>query len=37
MVQGVSSNMNLIGQLGMMQSDVHSHMMVELSIVESFM
>ncbi|WZZ70141.1 hypothetical protein YC2023_081511 [Brassica napus] len=31
MVHGVLSNMDLIGQFGVMQSDVHSHMMVELS------
>ena len=30
MVHGVSSNMNLIWRLGVMQSNVHSHMMVEL-------
>ncbi|WZZ49450.1 hypothetical protein YC2023_049557 [Brassica napus] len=30
-VLGVSSNMDLIGRLGVTQSDVHSHMMVELS------
>ena len=37
MVKGVSSKMDLIGQLGVMQSDVHSHMMVELSAVKSSM
>ncbi|WZZ23586.1 hypothetical protein YC2023_006987 [Brassica napus] len=35
MVQNVSSNMDLIERLGVIQSDVHSHMMVELSAVES--
>ena len=34
MVQDVSSNMDLIGWLGVMQSDVHSHLVVELSAVE---
>ena len=34
MVQGVSSNVDLIRWLGMMQSDMHSHMMVQLSAVE---
>ena len=37
MVHGVSSNMNLIGRLGVTQSDVHSHLVVELSAVESSM
>ena len=37
MVHGVLSNMDLIGQFGVMQSDVHSHMMVELSAVKSSM
>ena len=37
MVQGVSSNMDLIGQLGVTQSGVYSHMVVELSAVESSM
>ncbi|CAF1850524.1 unnamed protein product [Brassica napus] len=32
---GVSSNMDLIGQLGVTQSGVYSHMVVELSAVES--
>ena len=31
--KGVSSNMDLIGRLGAMQLDVHSHMMVKLSAV----
>ncbi|CAN7077751.1 unnamed protein product [Brassica oleracea var. botrytis] len=35
--KGISSNIDLIGRLGAMQSDVHSHMMVELSAVESSM
>ena len=37
MVHGVSSNTDLIGRLRVMQSDVHSHMMVEFSAVESSM
>ena len=37
MVHVVSSNMDLIGRLGVMQSDVNSHMMVEFSGVESSM
>ena len=32
--KGVSSNMDLIGRLRVMQSDVHSHIMVELSAVK---
>ena len=35
--KGVSSNFDLIGRLGAMQSNMHSHMMVELSAVESSM
>ena len=34
MMHGVSSNMDLIGRLEVMQSGVHSHMMVELSTVK---
>ena len=37
MVNGVSSNMDLIGRLGMLQSDVYSHMVVEFPAVESSM
>ena len=37
MVHGVSSNMDLIGRLGVTQSDVYSLMVVELSAVESSM
>ena len=37
MVHGVSSNMDLIGRLGVMQSDVHSYTMMEFSAVESSM
>ena len=37
MVHGVSSNMDLIEWLEVMQSDVHSHMMVELPAVKSSM
>ena len=37
MVQGVSSNIDLVGRPGVMWSDVHFHMIVELSAVKSFM
>lgn len=37
MVHDVSSNIDLLGQFRMIQSDVHSHMMIEVSVVESFM
>ena len=37
MVHDVSSNIDLIERLGVMQSDVHSHMMVELPTLNSFM
>ena len=33
MVQGISSNMYLIGRLGVTQLDVYSSMVVELSAV----
>ena len=36
-VQGVPSNMDLIRRLGVAQSDVYSHKMVELLAVESSM
>ena len=35
MVQGVPSDMDLIRRLGVAQSDVYSHKMVELLAVES--
>lgn len=37
MVQGELSNMNFIGRLRVMQLDVYSHILVELSTVESSM
>ena len=37
MVQGVPLNMDLIGRLGFVQSDVYFHVVVELSAVESSM
>ena len=36
MVYGVSSNIDFIGWLGVTQSDMYSHLVVELSAVESF-
>ena len=36
-VHDVPSDMNLIGWLRVTQSDVYSHMVVELSAVDSFM
>ena len=37
MVHGLSSNMDIIGRLGVIQLDVHSHIMVKLSTVKSSM
>ena len=37
MVHGVSSNMDLIGRLGMTQSDVYSYTVIELTAVKSSM
>ena len=37
MVQGISSNMDFIGRLGVTQLDVYYHLVVELSAVKSSM